>query len=122
MLPEFEYAKGLFNEYGLELSEEQYEKLDIYAEFLVEYNEKVNLTAITEPDEILKKHFIDSVLMLKFVDIPRDSSMIDVGTGAGFPSVPIAVFRPDIKLTLLDSLNKRTIFLEKLCEKLGVKA
>ena len=122
MLPEFEYAKGLFNEYGLELSEEQYEKLDIYAEFLVEYNEKVNLTAITEPDEILKKHFIDSVLMLKFVDIPRDSSMIAVGTGAGFPSVPIAVFRPDIKLTLLDSLNKRTIFLEKLCEKLGVKA
>lgn len=122
MLPEFEYAKGLFNEYGLELSEEQYEKLDIYAEFLVEYNEKVNLTAITEPDEILKKHFIDSVLLLKFVDIPRDSSMIDVGTGAGFPSVPIAVFRPDIKLTLLDSLNKRTIFLEKLCEKLGVKA
>lgn len=122
MLPEFEYAKGLFTEYGLELSEEQYEKLDIYAEFLVEYNEKVNLTAITEPDEILKKHFIDSVLMLKFVDIPRDSSMIDVGTGAGFPSVPIAVFRPDIKLTLLDSLNKRTIFLEKLCEKLGVKA
>lgn len=122
MLPEFEYAKGLFNEYGLELSEEQYEKLDIYAEFLVECNEKVNLTAITEPDEILKKHFIDSVLMLKFVDIPRDSSMIDVGTGAGFPSVPIAVFRPDIKLTLLDSLNKRTIFLEKLCEKLSVKA
>ena len=122
MLPEFEYAKGLFNEYGFELSEEQYEKLDIYAEFLVEYNEKVNLTAITEPDEILKKHFIDSVLMLKFVDIPRDSSMIDVGTGAGFPSVPIAVFRSDIKLTLLDSLNKRTIFLEKLCEKLGVKA
>lgn len=54
MLPEFEYAKCLFNEYGLELSEEQYEKLDIYAEFLVEYNEKVNLTAITEPDEILK--------------------------------------------------------------------
>ena len=84
MLPEFEYAKGLFNEYGLELSEEQYEKLDIYAEFLVEYNEKVNLTAITEPDEILKKHFIDSVLMLKFVDIPRDSSMIDVERAQDF--------------------------------------
>ena len=63
MLPEFEYAKGLFNEYGLELSEEQYEKLDIYEEFLVEYNEKVNLTAITEPDEILKKHFIDSEML-----------------------------------------------------------
>ncbi|MCQ2468575.1 MAG: 16S rRNA (guanine(527)-N(7))-methyltransferase RsmG [Ruminococcus sp.] len=122
MLPNYDYCKAEFEKYGLELSEKLYSKLDIYADFLVEYNENVNLTAITEPDEILHKHFIDSILMLKYAEIPQDSTLIDVGTGAGFPSVPVKLYREDIQLTLLDSLNKRITFLQLLCEKLDIKA
>ena len=120
MLPNYDFCKAEFGKYGLELTETQYKKLDIYAEFLVEYNENVNLTAITDPVGILHKHFIDSILMLKYADIPLNSSLIDVGTGAGFPSVPIKIYRDDIKLTLLDSLNKRITFLQLLCEKLDI--
>ena len=116
MLPEFELSCSVFARYGLELTKAQYEKFDKYADFLVEYNKNVNLTAITEPSEILIKHFLDSVMILKFVDIPRNSSMIDVGTGAGFPSIPLKIMRPDIQITLLDSLNKRIVFLQQLCE------
>ena len=122
MLPEFELCCSEFSSFGIELDEEKYKKLDIYADFLVKYNENVNLTAITEPHEVLRKHFIDSVLLSKYVDIQQNSSLIDVGTGAGFPSVPLKIFRPDIKLTLLDSLNKRIDFLKQLCDKLEIKA
>ncbi len=122
MLPEFEFCCDKFSEYGLTLSHELYEKLDIYAEYLVEYNNNVNLTAITDPEGILIKHFIDSILLCKYVEIPENASVIDVGTGAGFPSVPLKLYRPDIKLTLLDSLNKRIVFLNSLCEKLGIEA
>ena len=122
MLPDLDYCRNEFKSVGFELSRELYEKLDIYADFLVEYNEKVNLTAITDPSEILKKHFIDSIVLSKYVTISDNSSIIDVGTGAGFPSVPLKLFRPDIKLTLLDSLNKRVEFLRHLCEKLGIEA
>ena len=122
MLPEFDYCHADFEKAGIELSHELYEKLDIYASFLVEYNKKVNLTAISEPTEILRKHFIDSIILSEYVDIQKNSSVIDVGTGAGFPSVPLKLFRPDIKLTLLDSLNKRIDFLRLLCEKLDIDA
>ncbi len=120
MLPDFELCCSEFSSVGLTLTREVYDKLDIYADFLVEYNKNVNLTAITEPSEILRKHFIDSIMLSKYVDIPENSSFIDVGTGAGFPSVPLKIFRPDIKLTLLDSLNKRIDFLKQLCEKLEI--
>ena len=116
MLPDFELSCEKFSQCGIELSREAYEKFDIYAQFLVEYNEKVNLTAITEPMEVLCKHFIDSACLLKYADIKSDSSIIDVGTGAGFPSVPLKILRPDIKLTLLDSLNKRIDFLKQMPE------
>ena len=122
MLPDFELSCENFSQYGIELSCEAYEKFDIYAKFLVEYNEKVNLTAITEPKEILCKHFIDSACLLKYVDIKPESTLIDVGTGAGFPSIPLKILRPDIKLTLLDSLNKRIDFLKQLSEKLDINA
>lgn len=122
MIPDFALSCSEFESVGLTLSREQYEKLSIYAEFLVEYNEKVNLTAITEPMEILRKHFIDSILLTKYVDVPLNSTLIDVGTGAGFPSVPIKIYRPDIKITLLDSLNKRIDYLKQLCEKLEFDA
>ncbi|MCM1131979.1 MAG: 16S rRNA (guanine(527)-N(7))-methyltransferase RsmG [Ruminococcus flavefaciens] len=122
MLPEFEICHREFSSYGLELTEEQYRRFDKYAEFLVEYNKNVNLTAITEPREILVKHFIDSVLLSKYADIPEKSALIDVGTGAGFPSVPLKIVRSDIKITLLDSLAKRITFLEKLCDMLEIEA
>lgn len=122
MLPEFELCCSVFKENGLTLTEDIYKKLDIYADFLVEYNEKVNLTAITAPDEILIKHFADSIKIAELIDIPQYSKIIDVGTGAGFPSVPLKIYRPDLELTLLDSLQKRIVFLEKLCSKLDIEA
>lgn len=122
MLPDFELSCSEFQKYGLTLNHELYSKLDIYAQFLVEYNQNVNLTAITEPSDILKKHFIDSILLAKYTNIPENSTIIDVGTGAGFPSVPLKLYRPDLKITLLDSLNKRVVFLQQLCDKLGIDA
>ncbi len=116
----FKQAEAMFVDNGLDYSKELHEKLEIYADFLVEYNEKVNLTAITESQEIWLKHFIDSILFAKYVDIPENASIIDVGTGAGFPSVPLKLYRNDIKLTLLDSLNKRITFLNELSTKLGI--
>ena len=116
MLPNFELSCDEFKKYNLDLSQEKYDKFCKYAEFLVEYNKNVNLTAITEPREVLIKHFIDRSLILNYIDIPENSSIIDVGTGAGFPSVPLKIMRPDLKITLLDSLAKRIVFLQKLCE------
>lgn len=118
----FKEFKKICSYHGLDITQEMYDKFEIYAQYLVEYNEKVNLTAITEHTEIYIKHFLDSIMPLIYVDIPQGSTLIDVGTGAGFPSIPIKIYRPDIKLTLLDSLNKRVIFLKSLCDKLGIDA
>ncbi len=115
MLPEYNAALALFEEYGIHVSRETYDKMVQYAAFLVEYNEKVNLTAVTEGGEILRKHFLDSLLLEKFGNIPENSALLDIGSGAGFPGVPLALQRPDLQITLLDSLNKRIVFLEKLC-------
>lgn len=122
MFPDFELCCSAFEKYGLNLDEQIYKKLYVYCDFLIEYNKNVNLTAITDSSDILYKHFIDSILMLKYVDIPQNAHIIDVGTGAGFPSIPLKIYRPDINLTLLDSLNKRITFLQLLCEKLEIKA
>ncbi|MBO5395164.1 MAG: 16S rRNA (guanine(527)-N(7))-methyltransferase RsmG [Clostridia bacterium] len=108
-----------FHKYGIELSEKQAEQFEQYYTYLVEENEKFNLTAITEKNDVVIKHFIDSVL--PFHDIPQNASVIDVGTGAGFPGVPLKIVRPDIHVTLLDSLNKRVEFLKRLCERLGLE-
>lgn len=116
MFPDYDFCCDLFKKYELDLPSEVYGKLEIYADFLVKYNENVNLTAIIDGREIFVKHFLDSILLLKYVDIPSNSSIIDVGTGAGFPSVPMKIYRPDLKITLLDSLNKRINFLQQLCE------
>ena len=101
---------------GFELTARQLEQ---YAQFLVEYNEKVNLTAITDPEGIEVKHFLDSLMLLKAVELPEGASVIDVGTGAGFPSVPAKIVRDDLRLTLLDGLNKRIVFLGELGRRLG---
>ena len=94
-------------------------RLSIYADMLVEWNEKINLTAITDAEGITMKHFADCMAIFKYCDIKENASVIDVGTGAGFPGVVMKIVRPDIKLTLLDSLNKRIVFLDELCEALG---
>lgn len=104
---------------GFELTARQLEQFDQYAQFLVEYNEKVNLTAITNPEGIEVKHFLDSLMLLKAVELPEGASVIDVGTGAGFPSVPAKIVRDDLRLTLLDGLNKRIVFLGELSRRLG---
>ena len=101
---------------GIDISEEQQLKFNTYSNFLIEYNEKVNLTAITDPQEIEIKHFLDSIMPLTLTNIGQNKSLIDVGTGAGFPGIPMKIIRPDLKLTLLDSLNKRLAFLEQLSE------
>lgn len=106
---------------GLSVSDEQSEKLDKLAGYMVEYNRNVNLTRITEPDEIIEKHYIDSILPLTMVDVPRGTKIIDVGTGAGFPSLPMKIYRPDLEFTLLDSLNKRVTYLGKACEFIGLE-
>ena len=122
MLMGSDFCCSEFKKYGIVINSEQYEKFDKYADFLVKYNENVNLTSITEPQQILTKHFIDSVLITKYIDFPLNSTVIDVGTGAGFPSVPIKIIRPDLKITLLDSLTKRIKFLNELCNILDIDA
>ena len=104
------------------LNDEQLEQFDVYAELLVEWNSKMNLTAITEPDEIVIKHFADSLAFLEHAVLPENARVIDVGTGAGFPTVPLLIARPDIKLTLLDALNKRLTFLDEVLKKCGLTA
>lgn len=94
-------------------------QFDIYLKELVDYNEKVNLTAITDRDAVFVKHFLDSCLGEKY--IPKNASVIDIGTGAGFPGVPLKIIRPDINLHLVDSLNKRVVFLDYLKSKLGIE-
>lgn len=108
-------------DYGASLTPEQAERFDIYARLLVEWNEKMNLTAITAPEDMLVKHFVDSLTLAPYLPA-GEFSLIDVGTGAGFPGVPVAILRPDCRLTLLDSLNKRLTFLETLCREVGVDA
>lgn len=112
--------QNIVKKYNFELTDIQLEKFDIYAKTLVEWNEKINLTAITEPTDICVKHFFDSLLLLDAINIPQNSTMIDVGTGAGFPSIPCKIVRDDIQLTLLDSLNKRINFLNELSKNLEI--
>lgn len=102
------------------LDDKMTERFETYYRFLVSENEKYNLTAITEQDEVWCKHFVDSMLGSKLV--PHGASLVDVGCGAGFPSVPLAIARPDIRPTLVDSLTKRVNFCTELCGKVGVSA
>lgn len=104
---------------GVRFSMEQTEQFFEYMELLIEWNEKINLTAIIEPEEIILKHFIDSITILK--EIEKDSKLVDVGTGAGFPGIPLSIMEPSLKITLVDSLNKRLIFLEEVINKLNLK-
>lgn len=108
------------SEYSITLTEEQILSFSKYFETLVEWNEKINLTAITDPQEVAVKHMIDSLSCYDEAIFKKGASIIDVGTGAGFPGLPLKIFQPDLKLTLFDSLNKRILFLKAVAEELGI--
>lgn len=116
-----EDIRATFKEAEIDLTDAQLEKMDIMTEFLSEYNQKVNLTAIKEREGIIEKHLLDSVLPLKLYDLKMHSVCLDIGTGAGFPSVPMMIYRSDLKFTLLDARRKRTDYLKLLVPKIGVR-
>ena len=114
---------NLMNKYGKEIeikfTEEQLNKFYKYMNMLIEWNEKINLTAIIEPKEIILKHFIDSLAILKYTE--NSKKFLDIGTGAGFPGIPIKIMRKDLEITLLDSLNKRINFLNEVIKELNLE-
>lgn len=107
--------------FQVKLTDEQIKQFIRYYELLVEWNEFMNLTAITEYDEVMKKHFVDSLSLVKAFDVRKESTVIDVGTGAGFPGLALKIAYPNLKITLLDSLNKRINFLNEVILQLGLK-
>lgn len=117
-----EQLKEYALKYGITLEEKMLSDFGVYGEMLKEWNGKINLTAIVDDEGITVKHFIDSLLLLDAVSVPHGAKIVDVGTGAGFPGVPIKIVRPDVNLTLMDSLNKRLVFLESLCGSLNISA
>ncbi len=110
-----------FKELNIDLSEEQVNQFETYSNMLIETNKVMNLTSITDEDEIVTKHFADSASLLKVFDIEENATIIDIGCGAGFPSMPLKIVKPNNKFTLVDSLNKRINFLENVVEALEME-
>lgn len=108
--------------YKIQLTDIQLEQLEKYFRLLIEWNAKINLTAITDEPGVAIKHFADSLALFNYIDIPENSTVIDVGTGAGFPGIVLKIARPDLKLTLLDSLQKRLNFLDTVLSELSLDA
>ena len=102
-----------------EIDDNKIQKFYDYMNLLVEWNKKINLTAITEEKDIILKHFVDSLTVLKY--IKENKSIVDVGTGAGFPGIPLAIMNDSLKITLVDSLNKRINFLNEVCNKINLE-
>lgn len=119
---DFVEFKALFAGAGVAVNDEQYRKFSEYADMLAEKNKIMNLTAITEPREVAEKHFLDSVLPLRLFEVDEGARLADVGAGAGFPSLPLGIMRPDLKLTMIDSLQKRVNFLKETTQRLGIPA
>ena len=109
-------------ELGMKVTPEQAQQFQTYMELLLEWNEKINLTSITEPDQVVEKHFLDSMTLLLWKKLKQGAKVIDVGTGAGFPGIPLKILRPDVDLTLLDGTMKRLNFLGEVCTALKLSA
>ena len=114
-----ELLKRISEPLELDVSRETFEQFVIYKNLLKEWNQKMNLTAITEDDEIFLKHFADSITIFNLNEVKKSNSVIDVGTGAGFPGLPMKIMKPSIELTCLDPLNKRLNFLREVSKELG---
>jgi|AntRauTorckE6833_2_1112554.scaffolds.fasta_scaffold00839_12 16S rRNA (guanine527-N7)-methyltransferase len=111
----------IFLNYGFKLTEKQIKQFDIYFDVLSEWNKKMNLTAIENPRQVYLKHFLDSLMLGRVFDL-NSTKMLDVGSGAGFPSIPLKIVYPSIELTIIDALKKRIAFLNHLCNVLGINA
>ncbi|SFB23605.1 16S rRNA m(7)G-527 methyltransferase [Acetitomaculum ruminis DSM 5522] len=109
-----------FKKWEFVIDEEKADKLNAYYQLLIEWNSKMNLTAITDYDDVCIKHFFDSVSLLKYIDLKEGQSVVDIGTGAGFPGIPLKILRPDVEFVLIDSLNKRINFLNYVIKELGL--
>jgi len=110
-----------FSKENFSFTEGQIKQFSDYYALLIEWNQKMNLTAIEKPEEVAYKHFVDSLFLLRVQHDINGKSLIDVGTGAGFPGIPLKIMLPEIELTLFDSLNKRVLFLQEVCNQLQLK-
>ena len=117
-----ERLRSLALQSGIELDQTALDRFDTYAELLVEWNGKMNLTAITEPEEIEVKHFLDCLMLPKYFDLGNTKTVIDIGAGAGFPSMPLLIYNPDLCITMMDAINKRLTFLDTAIHAIGLEA
>ena len=115
-----EMLKAYSANYGVSLSEMELDRFDYLCQRLLRWNEHVNLTAITDPDEIVIKHFVDSLTLMPYTDLPHGANVIDVGCGAGFPGLPIIIHRPDLNITFLDSVGKKLSFISEALSNCGL--
>lgn len=119
---DYDLLKGEVDKLGIDIGEYGLDRFDQYADYLVNWNRHINLTAITEPDEIVIKHFVDSLSILKYVKIDKGQSLIDVGSGAGFPGMPLLIANPELNVTFVDSIRKKLVFIKDVLHNTGMIA